>query len=312
MIGKNRAVEIAAASLASGKESAMVTYDLSEETYNRYIREAKKHLEGFDDLSAIVDRYSPDELSALAKGRRSIASGASISFDGKRIKVLAMTDTHIGSAYTEPAYIEAAIQEGIAQGCDIAVHAGDVTEGMSGRDGHVYELSHIGYKAQREAAIRALELWDVKPWYFISGNHDAWYLSKGNAGADIVADICESLGNAQYLGLHEGDIDINGVKVRLWHGEDVGSYATSYRLQKLIESFSGGEKPAVLLCGHTHKAGYFFERNVHAVTLGSIQKQSAWMRRKRLAAHCGFWILDMTIGDGEVKSFSPTFYPFYR
>ncbi len=311
MINKDKALEIAGSVLSIGRDETVKLYELTDETYNRYTREAKKYIEDFDSLTAIADRYNPKELSELAKGHRPARSGAVLDFAGERVKILALTDTHIGSAYTDEAYIDAAIQEGMRQGCDIAVHAGDVTEGMSGRDGHVYELSRIGYKAQRDAAIEALSRWNM-PWYMIAGNHDAWYLAKADAGADIVEDICAAIPHANYLGLHEGDIDISGVKVRLWHGEDVGSYATSYRLQKLIESFSGGEKPAVLLCGHTHKAGYFFERNVHAVTLGSIQKQSAWMRRKRLPAHCGFWILDMTIGDGEVKSFTSTFYPFYK
>jgi predicted phosphodiesterase len=275
------------------------------------MRDAKKYIDDFDSLAAIADRYTSSELTELAKGQRTVKPMGRVDFQGDRVRILAMTDTHIGSAYTDESYIAAAIDEGMRQSCDIAVHAGDVTEGMSGRDGHVYELSHIGYKAQRDAAVRILSRWKL-PLYMCAGNHDAWYLSKGSAGADIVDDICQAIPHAHYLGFHEGDIDINGVKVRLWHGEDVGSYATSYRLQKLIESFSGGEKPAVLLCGHTHKAGYFFERNIHAVTLGSLQKQSAWMRRKRLAAHCGFWILDMIIGSGEVKSFTPTFYPFYK
>ena len=312
MVGEQRVMEIAVSVLNDGKQATMEKHGLSEETLSRYTREVKKYLEGFDVLSAISEKYSPDELKQLATGTKtSTMTAPDVSFAGKRVKILALTDTHIGSSYTHPGYIAAAIQEGMTQGCDMMVHAGDVTEGMSGRDGHVYELSHIGYKAQRAAAIESLKLWPG-PLYAISGNHDLWYMSKGDAGSDIVEDICAGLPSATYLGMHEGDIKINGITIRLWHGEDTGSYATSYRLQKLIESFTGGEKPNVLLAGHTHKAGYFYERNIHAVTLGSIQKQSAWMRRKRLPAHCGFWVLDMVIGENEVKSFTPTFYPFYR
>lgn len=143
---------------------------------------------------------------------------------------------------------------------------------------------------------------------YFTGN--CWYASKANMGALIVKDICESIG-AEYLGEHEAIININGVKIMLWHGEDGASYALSYRLQKIIESFTGGEKPNILLAGHDHKYGNFFIRNVHAVGAGCIQKQTPWMRRKRLAAYEGFNIIEATIKDEEVKRFKSEWIPFY-
>lgn len=86
----------------------------------------------------------------------------------------------------------------------------------------------------------------------------------------------------------------------------------SYRIQKIIESFYGGEKPNVLIAGHVHKQGYFFERNVHAFSAATLQKQSKWMRGKRLQAHTGFWILKVTIDENGVNSITSTFYPFYK
>jgi len=83
-------------------------------------------------------------------------------------------------------------------------------------------------------------------------------------------------------------------------------------VQKIIEAFTGGEKPNVLLTAHTHKALYLFDRNIHAVSTGSIQRQSGFMRYKRLAAHTGFWIIGGKIRDGEIVQFTPTWYPFYK
>ena len=143
---------------------------------------------------------------------------------------------------------------------------------------------------------------------YFTGN--CWYAAKANMGALIVKDICESIG-AEYLGEHEAVININGVKIMLWHGEDGSSYALSYRIQKIIESLSGGEKPNILITGHDHKQGYFFTRNIHAVLGGCLQKQTPWMRRKKLAAHEGFWIIEARINDSEVKRFKPEWIPFY-
>lgn len=83
-------------------------------------------------------------------------------------------------------------------------------------------------------------------------------------------------------------------------------------MQKVIESYTGGEKPNVLFLGHTHKALYIFERNIHAVSTGALQKQSSWMRSKKLASHTGFWIIEMIVNDGEVKKFKPAWHSFYE
>lgn len=262
----------------------------------------------YEPQETIEQRFAPSELSRLMEKRQTFDRPI-IAFDGEQITLGILTDTHIGSSYTDEGHVASAIAEFNRVGVDAILHAGDVTEGMSGRDGHVYELSRIGYKAQRDAAVELFKQADAR-LYFISGNHDRWYLKKGDIGADIVGDIAEKIG-ATHLGHDEGDTVINGIVVRLWHGEDAGSYAVSYRLQKIVESFTGGEKPNVLICGHTHKAAYLFDRNVHVISAGALQGQSKWMRGKRLAAHRGFWVARLTIAENEVKSFSPTWYPIY-
>jgi predicted phosphodiesterase len=258
------------------------------------------------DLS---QRFSPDELKRLLEPRVNF-DRQTIDFSGDTVTIGAITDTHIGSRYTDDGHILSALEEFNRQGVDFIVHSGDVSEGMSGRDGHIYELTHPGFANQKSACIEIFKRAEC-PIYFISGNHDRWFLNKADIGADIVADVCATLPDAHYLGHDEGDILINGIVIRLWHGEDAGSYAISYRIQKIVESFSGGEKPNILICGHTHKSMYVFDRNIHCISAGCIQSQSKWMRGKRIAAHRGFWILRLTIADNEVKSFSPTWYSIY-
>jgi hypothetical protein len=100
--------------------------------------------------------------------------------------------------------------------------------------------------------------------------------------------------------------------LKLWHGEDGDSYALSYRLQKIIESLSGGEKPNIILAGHTHKSFYLPNyRNVEAISGGAMCKQSRWMRSTRKANHSGFWRIDLWIGKRGITKCSPTWYPFY-
>ena len=144
----------------------------------------------------------------------------------------------------------------------------------------------------------------------IDGNHDRWFI-KSN-GAKIVEDICEQIPHATFLGHDEGDIAIGNTTAKLWHGEDGNSYATSYRLQKVVEAMTGGEKPGLLFTGHTHKSLYIFERHVHVYSGGSIQCQSKWMRGKRISAHTGFWIIDAYLNNTGIAKTTSTWYPFYN
>jgi predicted phosphodiesterase len=307
-----RIVEVVNHALQNGDAASSEAFSITPESLARYKREFRTRFGDFDRrvvLEKIASNYSTDELKAIAAGslgglgsKKHVATRT-----GDVIKFGVMTDTHIGSVYFRPEYFEEAIDTMQNEECQFICHCGDITEGFSNRPGHVYELSHIGYKRQKDYAIEMLSKWDGQ-WYTISGNHDRWYMK--SAGADMVEDISEAIG-ATYLGHDEGDIIIGDTIIKLWHGEDAGSYAHSYRLQKLIESFAGGSKPHILLCGHTHKQGYFFDRNIHVISGGALSLQSKWMRSKRLAHHSGYWIVTAYSTDDGVTRFIPEWYPFF-
>ena len=309
----NRIREILHYALAHGDEVCMDTYNLSHETLCRYKRRLNQMGEDVkipEILKTLQERYSKKELEAIARGAK-ISSNTlripDVHFDGDCITIGVLGDTHIGSIYFNEVVLRKAFAEFLHEDVDFVIHVGDVCEGLSNRTGHVYELSEIGFHSQREKAIELLSEWEGK-MYFIDGNHDRWF-AKANQ-ALIVPDVADGVPDGEFLGHDEGEIHINGTKITLWHGEDSSSYAVSYRLQKLAEAFTGGEKPNILFCGHTHKMGYFMERNIHIVSCGAIQTQSKWMRSKRFAAHVGFWIVKVWLGEG-VNKFCPTWYPFY-
>jgi len=83
-------------------------------------------------------------------------------------------------------------------------------------------------------------------------------------------------------------------------------------MQKLMESFGGGEKPEILAEGHYHKALYMFNRNIHGIESGTMCDQTGWMRGKKIPAHTGFWILDIYHAKkGGVERINPQFVPLY-
>lgn len=317
-VSEERIKEIFAYFSINGKEQTKKAYNITnDETFNRYIRYAKKlPQENFDRgrlLAKISSNYNDEELKAIANGGRLVPGLGKvpiINFSGKHIRIGAITDTHVGHLNFSDQRMNQIFEEFKKEKVDFITHSGDVTEGLSHRPGHVYELSEIGYDKQKEKAIKVFSQWTDTPIYAIDGNHDRWFI-KSN-GAYMVKDIDNALPNFHFIGHDEGDISLDGKAVlKLWHGEDGSSYALSYRLQKIIESLSGGEKPALMLCGHTHKYVKIFERNVYAISVGSVETQTKWMRGKRISAHVGFSIIDVWVAEHGITKLSDTWYPFY-
>lgn len=316
-ISDEKLVKIMAVYQAEGENSVLSQFNIPKETFNRYIREARQRGLFKDNrgklVSQIIQNYSDKELEAIANGGRIVPGYGKIpiiSFEGQRIRIGAMTDTHIGSNKMPVERIYQAFEEFQKEKVDFIVHSGDVTEGMSNRPGHVYELSDIGYSNQKASAVKVFSQWTDTDIYAIDGNHDRWYI-KSN-GAKIVEDIDKEIPNFHFIGHDEGDISLKGkATLKLWHGEDGNSYALSYRLQKILESLTGGEKPNAMLCGHTHKYVDIFERHVFCTSIGSMQSQTPWMRGKRIAAHVGFVIIDYWVNDKGICKKTSTWHPFY-
>ena len=301
-----------------GEKGAASALRIKESTVRRAVRQANEHelrpskIRLPKVLEEINERFSESELKAISKGARispGLPSVPVAKFDGDCVTIGIFSDTHIGSIYTDNSHIFKAFHEFDKEKVDFIVHCGDVVEGFSHREGHVYEVTHIGYEAQKETAIRIFEHLPA-PMYMIDGNHDRWYLKR--SGAYVVKDIADKLKSVTYLGSDEGDISLgSSATLKLWHGEDGNSYAISYRMQKIVESLTGGTKPNILIAGHVHKMIYLFLRHIHCIGAGAIQMQSKWMRGKRIESHTGFWIIKAWVNETGIGKFSSTWYPLY-
>lgn len=263
-------------------------------------------------LQIIAERYSEDELKLLSKGHGLEDKNLTyphICLTGKHHKIGVISDGHLGSKYSHVEFHLNAFETFKNEDCECILHCGDLVEGLNPKraDTQIYELSHIGYKEQRNLAVEVFSQCPIQV-YAISGNHDSWYSSMG---ADIVEEICNEVPNMQYLGYNQADITIDGAIIRLFHGGDGNSYALSYRLQKLCESFTGGKKPNILLAGHVHKMCYVFDRMIHCVSVPSLQMQTPWMAGKKIAAHTGFLIIEFDSNANGVCNFQFKYYPFY-
>jgi predicted phosphodiesterase len=183
---------------------------------------------------------------------------------------------------------------------------------MSGRPGHVYELSHVGFDQQFTRCVELYEQLGDVPMYGIDGNHDQWFFKKNDNGVVVGHELAKRLPSYTHLGQDEGDLVVGGVKIKLFHAGDGTAYATSYKIQKLIESFSGGEKPNIVLSGHYHKALYLFSRGVHGFECGTLCGQSSFMRGKKIPAHMGFGLVTVYYNSRGAERLIHEFVPWYE
>lgn len=305
-----------------GVDETATTLGISRETVRRAVRSIKneyqkKETKTFTESEArqykeFCERFTPAERAAILSGSslRPQEIKSSITFDCDEITVGVFTDPHMGAEHFSERYWDAMLNEFVRRGVHFAVCAGDLTEGMSNRPDHIYHLTHIGYSAQMEYAVSLLSQLPC-PLKIIDGNHDRWGIKNG--GLQVVKEIARQLPNVEFLGNDYGSFLVNGTSWMLIHGDDGGgSYAYSYRPQKIVEAFKGGHKPQVLITGHDHKHGYFFPRLVHTIMGGALCKQSEWMRSTRKENHDGFWTLKAGIADKEIKYMEPRWYPFYE
>jgi len=155
--------------------------------------------------------------------------------------------------------------------------------------------------------------------YITGDDHEGWYTQREGINVGRYAEIKAmeaGRNDLRFLGHMEADIILKApkgqTKLRVLHPGGGSSYAISYTSQKIVESYTGGEKPDILFDGHYHKAGYNYIRGVHVVQTGCTQDQTPFMRKKRLAAHLGGWIIEFAVDSrGAVTRFKQEFIPFY-
>jgi predicted phosphodiesterase len=259
-------------------------------------------------------RLTPAEVKVLLKHKNDKPESKPQPYKVKssRIRIGVFGDTHIGSKFYDAELMKHAASVFNRPDIDFVVHVGDITEGHyeSRRAGSVFELTEVGGDAQVARAVKELSQ-IKKPIYAITGNHEHNTFFK-LCGFDVGNQIADKLPNFKYLGNMQATISLPyGKKLELLHPGGGSSYALSYRPQKIVESLEGGSKPDILLIGHYHKAMSMYYRNVHVVQTGTLQSQSSFMREHGLAAHKGFYVLDIEVGKNGVKKFSPEFFPAY-
>jgi hypothetical protein len=232
---------------------------------------------------------------------------------------LVLSDNHLCNRNSRLDVLKAAYDHAEQSGITIALNAGNYIDGEA-RFNKTELIVAPGMDRQMDYMIQEYPRRQGIKTLFIDGDdHEGWYAQReGIIPGQYLEMRARKAGrnDLEYLGYSEADIALrcgSGEAVaRVLHPGGGSAYATSYTAQKIVESYQGGEKPQVLFVGHYHKAEYGYPREVHALQTGCTEDQSLFMRKKKIAAHVGFW--DVRIrqnAQGIITAFAPTWNPFF-
>lgn len=246
--------------------------------------------------------------------------------EGKTVRFGLTADNHLCSKYERPEVLNALFDIWEKEGIDTVYQLGNMIEGER------HSQSDIHVHGMQEQVNYFVKNWPEREGIttkFVTGDdHEGWYVQDEgiNIGKFIqMTAESETWSNGEkkkprhdlvHLGYMEHDIHFKGTKqtsvMRLIHAGGGSSYATSYSVQKIVESYQGGEKPKILLVGHYHKAEYGYPREVHVVQAGTTKDQDSFLRKNKISSHIGGWIIEFTVTPhGDISRFKTEWIPFY-
>jgi hypothetical protein len=243
-------------------------------------------------------RIERTHQTAIVKGREPLV----IESDNQNRFVVGLTgDNHLGSKYARLDVLGELYDRFAAEGVRTVLNTGNWIEGEARFNVHDLLPEAHGFDAQlrylaehypRRKGIATHAVW--------GDDHEGWYGQKfgvdvGRRGEQVMRETGRK--DWHDLGFMEANVILRNrntgaeAAMLVVHPGGGSAYATSYTMQKLVESLDGGEKPAVLAAGHYHKLEVLNVRNVWCIQTGTTQDQTPFMRKKKLEAHVGGVVL---------------------
>jgi predicted phosphodiesterase len=216
---------------------------------------------------------------------------ASVDLGSDHYRFLVVSDTHGGSRYEQLSALKETYHIALEEGCEFAIHAGDVTQG-SDRMHRGMELEVHAHGADAQAGYVIATYPRGLTTYIIGGNHDASFAKDG--GVNVVRKVCSLHPDLEYLGQDAAYLNIGPSRHYIIHPSGGGAYAKSYKGQKIAETTAGVD---ALWIGHFHSYASFWVKDMAVTQLGCFQSQYAWLATKALYPDVMGLIVDMDLRD---------------
>lgn len=232
-----------------------------------------------------------------------------------------VSDNHLGSKHCRLDVLNALYDIFAAEGVTDVYNGGNWIEGECRFNR--YDIQVFGMDNQIDFFIQNYPSRPGITTHYVAGDdHEGWYQQRESIHIGRYAEMAAIRAGRKdlhYLGYLEADVALKApgtwmaAPMKIMHGGGGATYAYSYVLQKVVEAFQGGEKPAICVVGHHHKFDYCYPRGVHALMPGCTQDQSIFMRKRKIEAHVGGVLarIQQDATDGHILQFEARWIPFY-
>jgi len=229
-----------------------------------------------------------------------------------------MSDTHLGNRNARLDVMEAAYDLFEQEGIKLVLHAGNMVDGEFKYNRS--ELVAHGVEGQLCYAADNYPRREGIQTDFLSAKcHEGWWGQ--TIGWDVgryMQQVFHERGRTDlvWMGHVERDLALHSDNersvLRVTHPGGGSAYALSYPVQKIVESWQGGEKPTAAIFGHYHKYDTNYVREVYCLQAGTQCDQTLFMRLNKLSANVGFCILEIRLTPyGGIQRVIHSWMPFY-
>ncbi len=287
-----------------------------------------------NSVISMLDQLKQEKFNVVQVGNKfelsnQIEPGGSLSIDlskfqNKTYKFGFTSDNHLCSKYERLDVLNALYDIFEKEGITQVFNAGNWIDGEARFN--KFDIHTHGITPQVEYFVKNYPQRKGITTFFVAGDdHEGWYVQREKINIGEYAEMMARQAGRKdlvYLGYIEADVEFkskNGKAIcKVMHPGGGSAYALSYSPQKMIESFSGGEKPQILLLGHYHKFDYLHYRNVFCIQTGCTEDQTPFMRKKKIQAHVGGGTFEFQISEdgavnrGKVEWISFFDKPYYK
>lgn len=223
------------------------------------------------------------------------------------LKIAIISDTHLCSTSQQLTHLNHFYDLCASDGITDIYHAGDLLAGVGVYRGQDDEIFCHTQDRQIEYAIENYPYRKGITTHIIAGNHDLVFLKR--RGGNPLVRVALERDDINYLGAYSAWVKLaENCNMYLLHPDGGAAYSDSYKLQKLIESFEGGNKPNIAVMGHFHRRCEISSRNVYGLLGACFESQTAFLRRKGIQPRVGGNILEIDFNhDGSIQRFKTEF-----
>lgn len=175
----------------------------------------------------------------ITSKRNILNKKAVLKITNEIIKIMAISDTHLGCRQDRVDYLKYFYEYAEKYGVDFIIHCGDLTDGYLDYPDQIENLKYKTFAEQKEYVIDVYPKSSI-PTIIVSGNHDLSWLYK--MGMDILEEIVKVRNDLYYMGASSGIIIAGNLKIGLIHGYK----KYNKEIRELLV------RPDFIFKGHTH------------------------------------------------------------